>query len=284
MAGSLSLHAACAVVFVAGGALAPSVTPGTRAPIKVTLVHYTAPEAGLEQSASTLLQSDLSDSSDVSHASIASPEEARPDFEPEVVVELAAAPSEPLPTHESAPAASVEAAKVMVERIGGPVPCVIGFEGPLLAALTSYRAEIEARSIAAARDAGEGADAVDSDEREQRERMVTPAPLPPAAPPSATPHRPIVPVATGATIQHNPKPDYPRQARQRGWAGTVVLRVAVREDGSVASVSVLESSGRSLLDRAAISAVREWTFTPATRHGRAVEGMIDVPVVFRLED
>jgi TonB family protein len=282
MAGSLSLHAACAAVLVAGGALAPSVTPGARAPIKVTLVHVASPEAGLEQPVSMPIEVEPSDfTSEVVHDSSTASSEARPEAEPEEVVEPVAAHSHSVTHAESALIALAEQSQAAVGPIDSHLPCVIGFEGPILNALMNYRADINASSIASSGDAGRWSEAANSD---RREPVMAPAPPPPAAPPSAAPQPPSTPGSSDVVIVRNPKPEYPRQARERGWAGTVVLRVAVRDDGSVALVSVVESSGRALLDRAAVSAVRDWTFAPATRLGQAVEGMIDVPVVFRLED
>lgn len=49
---------------------------------------------------------------------------------------------------------------------------------------------------------------------------------------------------------------YPSNARLNGMEGKVVLRVAIRRDGNLDSVSVLESSGHEVLDNAAMETVR----------------------------
>lgn len=85
-----------------------------------------------------------------------------------------------------------------------------------------------------------------------------------------------------AAYLDNPKPAYPTVARQRGMEGRVVLRVAVRRDGSVRTVEVEQSTGFAMLDRAARNAVVHWRFAPATRGGVAVEGEVLVPFDFRL--
>lgn len=81
----------------------------------------------------------------------------------------------------------------------------------------------------------------------------------------------------------NPAPSYPQEARRRGQEGRVVLRVTISPVGEARSVRVLRSSGYERLDRAAREAVARWRFEPARRAGRPVEGLLDVPVVFRLE-
>ena len=50
----------------------------------------------------------------------------------------------------------------------------------------------------------------------------------------------------------------------------------------VAAVSLIKSSGYSLLDDRARTAVRRWIFRPARRAGRPVATQVDVPVRFSL--
>lgn len=80
----------------------------------------------------------------------------------------------------------------------------------------------------------------------------------------------------------NPAPDYPYRARQRGWEGRVVLRVAIDDRGRPVDIDIATSSGHGVLDRAAHQTVAGWTFRPATRDGRPVAGEAIVPIVFRL--
>ncbi|WP_421707233.1 TonB family protein [Algihabitans sp.] len=80
----------------------------------------------------------------------------------------------------------------------------------------------------------------------------------------------------------NPAPVYPEIARQRDQEGRVLLRVTVGSDGRAREVRVLRSSGHSRLDRAARQAVERWRFVPARQAGRPVEGLLDIPVTFRL--
>ena len=81
----------------------------------------------------------------------------------------------------------------------------------------------------------------------------------------------------------NAAPPYPRLARVQGWQGRVLVRAWVTPSGETASVGVSKSSGRALLDQAAVAAVGKWRFNPARRKGQAVASAVEVPIVFRLE-
>jgi len=106
------------------------------------------------------------------------------------------------------------------------------------------------------------------------------APEPRAAAPVAAP---ATPPAFGAAYLRNPPPRYPPDARRSGAEGTAVLRVWVGADGQPTRVEVDRSSGHRALDDAALSAVKNWRFVPAQRGGEAVEGIVTVPLVFRLD-
>jgi periplasmic protein TonB len=79
-------------------------------------------------------------------------------------------------------------------------------------------------------------------------------------------------------------PTYPEIARLRGEQGRTVLRVSVGADGLPNAISVAVSSGYPMLDSAALSAVRDWRFVPATRGNTPVPAVAEVPVRFRLEN
>jgi protein TonB len=83
----------------------------------------------------------------------------------------------------------------------------------------------------------------------------------------------------------NPKPLYPMIARRLGAQGVVLLRVQVREDGTVAAVELAHSSGFAVLDDSATRTVREsWRFLPARIDGSPVASWVEVPIRFVLED
>ena len=98
------------------------------------------------------------------------------------------------------------------------------------------------------------------------------------------PTAPVVAPRPVSGIAGNPAPEYPMEARRRGFEGKVVLRVEVSAAGRPLQVTVLTSSGHSSLDQAALDAVERWRFEPATQAGQAVAGAANVPVQFRLED
>jgi TonB family protein len=80
----------------------------------------------------------------------------------------------------------------------------------------------------------------------------------------------------------NRRPDYPAEAKRRKYEGTVWLLVSVREDGSVEGLSVDQSCGYEILDRAAADAVRRWHYKPATENGRPVRAELRQPIEFSL--
>jgi periplasmic protein TonB len=81
----------------------------------------------------------------------------------------------------------------------------------------------------------------------------------------------------------NPKPVYPLLARRMGAQGVVLLRVRVQQDGSVAAVELVRSSGSALLDEAATRTVRDsWRFIPARLDGVAIESWVEIPIKFVL--
>jgi periplasmic protein TonB len=82
----------------------------------------------------------------------------------------------------------------------------------------------------------------------------------------------------------NPRPDYPRLARERGYQGRVVIRVTVLPDGRVGQAELAQGTGYALLDQSAMRAVSRWRFAPAQRAGKPTAATIAVPVVFRLEE
>lgn len=106
-----------------------------------------------------------------------------------------------------------------------------------------------------------------------------PAPLPPPPPPTPAPAPAIADNGIPVPITR-PAPRYPQEALRHGVGGTVRVRVVVGPDGGVERMEVAESSGNRYLDRAAMEAVRRWTFKPAVRGGQAVSAEVIVPLEF----
>jgi periplasmic protein TonB len=85
-------------------------------------------------------------------------------------------------------------------------------------------------------------------------------------------------------METNRAPVYPESARRRGEQGRVMLQVSVSTDGTPLEVDVLATSGHPSLDSAALSAVRQWRFIPASQAGMPVRAFAEVPIRFRLEN
>ncbi len=107
-----------------------------------------------------------------------------------------------------------------------------------------------------------------------------------AAPPpaSVSSDRPTIPPRPVAGMADNRPPLYPDAARRRREQGRVLLHVDVSADGAPTGWTVTESSGHPTLDAAAIAAVREWRFVPASQDGRPIAAAANVPIVFRLDE
>jgi len=78
----------------------------------------------------------------------------------------------------------------------------------------------------------------------------------------------------------NVKPDYPQTARAEGKMGTVVLKVIIRADGSVADVQVMR--GDEPFVSAAVAAVKKWKYSPARYKGQAITVYRMITIPFKL--
>lgn len=75
-------------------------------------------------------------------------------------------------------------------------------------------------------------------------------------------------------VLYAPRPEYTLDARHYHLEGAGVYAMQVLPDGTVASVEVIKSSGYTILDQAAISALRKWRFRPRSS-GRVVKTPIN---------
>ena len=80
----------------------------------------------------------------------------------------------------------------------------------------------------------------------------------------------------------NPKPAYPREAREKRYEGEVLLRVEVLSNGRVGQIEVRRSSGYDVLDQSAFAAVKQWRFIPAMKGDAAIPFWVNIPIRFRL--
>lgn len=107
------------------------------------------------------------------------------------------------------------------------------------------------------------------------------APPPPAAPPE--PQTRTVPV--GGQIKPPAKtrdaaPLYPAIAQAARVQGVVIIQATIGVDGAVVDATVLRSV--PLLDEAALTAVRQWRYTPTRLNGEPVAVVMTVTVNFQL--
>lgn len=105
---------------------------------------------------------------------------------------------------------------------------------------------------------------------------VAPGTLPP---PRAD--RPPTGDTTPPSVVFSPDPDYSLLARQRRLQGTVVIEIVITRTGLPSQITLLSAPDASLA-RKALEAVAAWRFRPAQRDGRAVSGVADAFVSFRL--
>ncbi len=86
-------------------------------------------------------------------------------------------------------------------------------------------------------------------------------------------------------VIHREEPSYPVPAIRAGLEGSVLLVATVAADGSVVSVEVARSSGVTLLDQAALEAVRtRWVFSRLPTDSPIHLRRIEIPFRFRLRE
>ena len=78
------------------------------------------------------------------------------------------------------------------------------------------------------------------------------------------------------------EPRYPKLAQRRNQQGVVMLDVIVDERGFPLTIDILESSGYPVLDKAAIDAVKRWSFKPEQRNSQFVKSRVHIPVAFEI--
>ena len=118
-----------------------------------------------------------------------------------------------------------------------------------------------------------------------------PPPPPPPAPPEMSAefrqalelHRPlrIGGQITAPKKLRDVKPQYPDEARAAGLEGVVIIEAIVDATGHVVAARILRSIPG--LDEAAMSAVRQWVFTPTLNEGVPSAVMLTTTVNFRLQ-
>lgn len=83
-------------------------------------------------------------------------------------------------------------------------------------------------------------------------------------------------------VLHRVTTAYPDDARRAGREGETELLVTIAADGSLRDTNVSVSSGDESLDRAALAAVRRYTFHAAEKGGLAIEAQAYVDVAWKI--
>ena len=78
-------------------------------------------------------------------------------------------------------------------------------------------------------------------------------------------------------VVYAPHFDYPPFARKQGLEGSGLFEIHINRDGSVGSVDTLRTTGHSILDAAAINAMKQWRFR------RDTIAAVRMPVQYRID-
>lgn len=76
---------------------------------------------------------------------------------------------------------------------------------------------------------------------------------------------------------------YPAEARRKGISGFVDIRILVGSSGQVESVQVEKANPAGVFEKAALSAVRSWKFSPELQEGKVVAGWIRQRIRYDLQ-
>ena len=78
---------------------------------------------------------------------------------------------------------------------------------------------------------------------------------------------------------------YPLVARDNNWEGMATVRLAIGANGMIASISIAQSSGHEVLDRAALEMIRKAKgAVPIPSALRGKPFLISIPVLYEIKD
>ena len=102
-----------------------------------------------------------------------------------------------------------------------------------------------------------------------------------AAPALSNDH--LLPVITKPSFSAKPQPPvYPKLALKRRWQGEALVQALVNEQGVTERVELVQSTGYTLLDQSALTAVSAWSFAAAELDGLNTRAWVQVPVNFTI--
>ena len=79
---------------------------------------------------------------------------------------------------------------------------------------------------------------------------------------------------------HDAKPHYPREARERGIQGDVLLQATIDTKGNLVDLKVVQ--GDPILVKAAVDAVKKWKYRPYILNGEPVDVDTAIKIQFHL--
>lgn len=82
--------------------------------------------------------------------------------------------------------------------------------------------------------------------------------------------------------RHMVNPFYPREARESGTTGFVVVRVILGADGEVVSAETVRSKPEGVFDAAALDAIRQWRFCAPSSVSTPYPEPLKVRITFQL--
>ncbi len=108
--------------------------------------------------------------------------------------------------------------------------------------------------------------------------------IPNAPPPPPEPEGPYI---VGGEVNrpvkiHAPMPSYPEIGRKTRTQGTVIVQAIIDKRGEVTEIKVLKTLPMGLTE-AAVSAMKQWQFKPATLNGKPVDVYYNLTVTFSLQ-
>lgn len=106
----------------------------------------------------------------------------------------------------------------------------------------------------------------------------------PTGPPGGSAARPVKDAepTTPPVLKHRVNPSYPRGAREFGLDGPTVVDTYLDTQGIPREPTVRRGCGVTVFDVAAMDAIRQWRYEPATRSGKPVRVFLTVTVTFSL--
>ncbi|WP_053101596.1 energy transducer TonB [Thiopseudomonas alkaliphila] len=194
-----------------------------------------------------------------------------PSMQAALTVQESQAPAKPVSP------ASPATAKVQSKPVGKPAPAAPKAAEPKLK--TAERQE-RVNHAAAPRSVAQSTQPITT---HRAGRAPTAAALNSVSAKTSTPAKPIEVLSQQPRFKHQPKPPvYPASAKRKNQQGQVLVEVRLTAQGQQQELRIIQSSGVSSLDQAALNAVRGWQFLPELRQGLPVASRVQVPVNFTL--